>query len=576
MFRKLVTNKFIYGFDYKREFTFQTVYHRTAYSYCACVCGFQHEYLEYISKSGIINEEVYKKILQCILAGRCTHVEGAYERYVREATISAFSIAAVVGTTDVFIRVLDSLGNIVDGLYNLSLNEITLIKNPAMYSYVSDLDLGETKIVIPDARRLNEDKSEYTVRVKMNDVFEYCVRKGEMKTKELYNMTETSVKHNASALHAAFKYDLVELQDMLKKKWRRMTDAAARLEVYCTLAIVYNKSEWLHFLLHQAELFERRMTLKCNVHMASNLNKVCEALQRHDCKQVLLIKQNFLSANKYNLPGPTAQMSLDDKEKVAFNKVQVLTHLLFKYNLRETILPMLRVIPDVSNLLDDSQGEYGTILHCYNCSPFGPDPVLLKEILDLGVDINRKDSNGMTPLIHLLAMKEICSTSLFRCSEELYIFENPDIQVHRTALVRGLRIDRISQNKHPEMFEGRGTCSDFVLDGHEHGSQGYDGDEMALNFMVPFLVECGFPIVEDFLEAFEFDQDLLNPVEQVYIRQCLETPRSLLLQCRDTLRKHYRGRRIHRFVEMAKIPQTVKDFILLKPFLKSVPGHLLY
>ena len=158
------------------------------------------------------------------------------------------------------------------------------------------------------------------------------------------------------------------------------------------------------------------------------------------------------------------------------------------------------------------------------------------------MDINHKDSNGMAPLIHLLTMKSICPSAFFRCSEELYVFENPNMQVHASALVRGLRIDRHCHRKSPEMFEGCGPSYDFILDGREHGIQGYDGDEMALNFMVPFLIECGFPVDEYFLEVFECDQDLLDPVEQVYIRQCLETPRSLLLQCRDTLRKHYGGK----------------------------------
>ena len=576
MFRKLVTNKFIHGFDYTRDFAFKTVHHRTAYSYCACACGFQLEYIEFVTKSGSVNEVIYQKILHCILVGRCAHVEGACEGYVREASVTAFHIAAAVGTTEPFKILLDSLGNITDGLYDLSLHEMALIKNPLMHCYVSDLEERDIQLLIPDARRLNEDEAKITVRYKMNNIFEHCVMKGELPIKELFTIAETSTKHSVCAMHAALKYDLVELQDMLKRKWRRMTDAAALLEEYCTLAIVYDKSELLHYLLHQAELFEHRRAIKCNVNMASNLNKVCEALQRHDCKQVLLIKQNFLTAKKYDLPGPTTQMSLDDREKVTFNKVQVLSHLLFRFNLRETILPMLRAIPNVAKLLAESQGEYGTILHGYNCSTFGPDPVLLKEILDLGVDINHTDSNGMAPLIHLLTMKSICPSAFLRCSEELYVFENPDMQVHESALVRGLRIDRHCHRKSPGMFEGCGPSYDFILDGREHGIQGYDGDEMTLNFMVPFLIECGFPVDEDFLEVFECDQDLLDPVEQVYIRQCLETPRSLLLQCRDTLRKHYGGRRIHRYVEMAKIPQTVRDFILIKPFLKCVPSHLLY
>ena len=62
-FRNLVTNKFMPDFDYRDNFTFETVFHKTEYSYACCPCSFQHEFFTYISDDGTIDEEVYGDIV---------------------------------------------------------------------------------------------------------------------------------------------------------------------------------------------------------------------------------------------------------------------------------------------------------------------------------------------------------------------------------------------------------------------------------------------------------------------------------------------------------------------------------
>ena len=56
-FRNLVANEYMRDFDYGKGFSFQTVFYKTAYSYCCCPCGYEHEYMDYISDTGEINEE---------------------------------------------------------------------------------------------------------------------------------------------------------------------------------------------------------------------------------------------------------------------------------------------------------------------------------------------------------------------------------------------------------------------------------------------------------------------------------------------------------------------------------------
>ena len=60
------------------------------------------------------------------------------------------------------------------------------------------------------------------------------------------------------------------------------------------------------------------------------------------------------------------------------------------------------------------------------------------------------------------------------------------------------------------------------------------------------------------------------PDVKVYFNQYLETPRRLTHCCRDVLRKHFKGKQIHRFVVAADMPKPIQDFILLKPVLRCI------
>ena len=112
----------------------------------------------------------------------------------------------------------------------------------------------------------------------------------------------------------------------------------------------------------------------------------------------------------------------------------------------------------------------------------------------------------------------------------------------------------------------------FITDVREHGMYGHDGEDLALNCVYPFLLECGYKIprrkLHDVLD--EISNTESKSIEVAYIINYLETPRSLQTCCRDTLRNHFRGRYIHRFVEVSGCPQTIKDIILLKDLLRCI------
>lgn len=93
IFRNLVSNQFMPGFDYvQTKFSFKTLFNKRLYSYKCCPCAFEHEYLEYITESGGIDEELYNKVLLNILDGKCPHADEQQNHYVRETCISGIYI----------------------------------------------------------------------------------------------------------------------------------------------------------------------------------------------------------------------------------------------------------------------------------------------------------------------------------------------------------------------------------------------------------------------------------------------------------------------------------------------------
>ena len=89
-------------------------------------------------------------------------------------------------------------------------------------------------------------------------------------------------------------------------------------------------------------------------------------------------------------------------------------------------------------------------------------------------------------------------------------------------------------------------------------------------FLLPLLIECGYPVNRD--DLVEADSESLAPAEYDYIQHVLDRPRGLRLMCRDSLRNHFKGRRIRDFVNMIHIPESIKDFILLKNELLMLNG----
>ena len=112
----------------------------------------------------------------------------------------------------------------------------------------------------------------------------------------------------------------------------------------------------------------------------------------------------------------------------------------------------------------------------------------------------------------------------------------------------------------------------YITDVREHGRYGHDGEDLALNYVYPFLLECGYKIPRRTLHDVHDEKSNTESksIEVAYIINYLETPRSLQTCCQNTLRNHFRGRYIHRFVEVSGCPQKIKDIILLRHLLRCI------
>ena len=97
--RNLVSNRYMPGFCYRDSFySFKTVFHKSAYSYCCCPCAFDHEYVGYLSDDGTVNDNLLDRVISNVMNGQCPHVTDVPEMYTKETRIGAIHIVAAVAT----------------------------------------------------------------------------------------------------------------------------------------------------------------------------------------------------------------------------------------------------------------------------------------------------------------------------------------------------------------------------------------------------------------------------------------------------------------------------------------------
>ena len=189
------------------------------------------------------------------------------------------------------------------------------------------------------------------------------------------------------------------------------------------------------------------------------------------------------------------------------------------------------------------------------------DPCVIQALYDLGLDINAVDATKRTALTFFL--NDISSSCLqdrrVRETLSILIQENPDVELNDTVVCTGINLDLALAKKPFKDLEMKG---EYICDGEEHLL--HDENTFALNFMGPYLIECGFSTKTPIHLAAD-EELLLHPEEFAYLQRSLDVPRTLMLRCRDVLRKHFTGRKLRAFLDIKQFPKRLKDFVLIKP-----------
>ena len=335
------------------------------------------------------------------------------------------------------------------------------------------------------------------------------------------------------------------------------------LPTYCAeLAIVYNQTKVLQGIV--GRLWPRN---RMSADTKRSLVTTCSVLNRAQCADIL---------SHYNFPRPKL---LSDSSKLS-----ELLRLMGSYydHFKSEIIDSIAQIPNIGKLINT-----GGKLTIPNDIPHHcPEPPLhhyikenmhqldsrvVKTIFDIGADVDKCNSSTScyTPLTLLLSFMSKNNDLLgFRKTLEVILNENPNPRFNIDAMKIAFQLDFCLNTTKRNVIKSDFT-GEYIMDATERSIFGLDDvDNIPLNFVAPLLIECGFLCTRETLNrALELS---LHPAEHLYLQDYLvrlQTPKPLKLCCRDFLRRHYKGRRIHTFVERNNIPDSIKRFILLENLL---------
>ena len=289
---------------------------------------------------------------------------------------------------------------------------------------------------------------------------------------------------------------------------------------------------------------------------------ICSVLQRTECRKILLSRWFPEHVNLY--------LSDIDQQNELF-------HILLNYSCcRDEIVSLIQGYKNIKlpYIGDTDHNNYQANLnclvnkHCYRWI----NSVELIQFMTVGDEI---DLIGCK-IEHLHGVfRELVELCLFSNLSNLSHLAEQTVNMylkhyHRTDLrveIPYNNLDLIFKESHaPGKIEG-----EYIMDANEHFL--FNGENFALNFILPLFIECGFPLKRNLIDNILHNEEVserLHPAETEYLIQSLECPTSLQLCCRDSLRRHFKNRQIHRYVSISTVPNQIKDFVLLKTVLPTL------
>ena len=599
-FRKCVTSQFMPDFDYRTRFSFQTLFYISDYSYRCCPCGFKHEFLDYIAENGEINVNMYEIIIQSIIDGKCPHVSDEVPEYQKiESSVPAVSIAIAVETGEVEQKVANAEAHTNDdddpmnvyrwqsnvdmtyrkyGLFNIQLHDIALMKkkfNRVIFHCQNYIQYNGTLRSLKGYLSLRATFSNSTVVYKTLKFMEAIVQtNNKTLLADVLEVRADSNEHDmdynpliaisfvADAFCFAIKHDLTELHDTFLKYFRANT---SRSEFYPNIlqtmvehTIVYNRPPILEELLKIVMSDTAKFCSRWNV--VSGANAVLQVFNRPDCRKIFRKNCHTLRNN------------LTFSE---MNRITKTYYADFKDEISKAIKRMRTNDAFFRQLF---------------CGMAFIDLDYLKWLLELNVptDVAGTFRDNFSESVFETLMYKMAQVFIWsRLAAKLLVEENFDSKFSLSDIVtidndivtfddfiRLEKLDFIVNAPYWKTFQNRSDFSRpqdviFRTDTKEHGRLGFEGKDFALNFTAPFLLECGWPTTRNTLEKYLTEQ--LHPSEidyfRDYIQENFDGPKPLAKICRCVLRMHFKGRKIHKFLDITDCPQLIKDYILMKHLL---------
>ena len=222
---------------------------------------------------------------------------------------------------------------------------------------------------------------------------------------------------------------------------------------------------------------------------------------------------------------------------------------------------------DDSETLVEHYSKEGVFVRLLHDSIFADDRETIKLLIGANLDFDVGHDDG--DIIRVAIENDIRN---FRLSKNAY-WKTSEIVFHNIESAE-IRFYNIA-DKHfliPRVYEKIDERTRYMqnevfrTDTWEHGRLGFEGQDFALNFTAPFLLECGWQTTRSTLEMYL--EKHMPSSELDYFRACIQStydrPISLARACRVVLRRYFKGRKIHKFLEIRNCPKPIKNYILMK------------
>ena len=536
--------------NFRTLFAFKTVFSKCSYSYRCCPCAFEHEFFLYIGEDGrVVDDEIYRRIERSIADGRCSHVRHVDDESLRETSVFGAHVAAILGSDH-------AAHQLVSGIFELSPNDIACVKQKYMkaktyqilYSHAFH---GQIYDVFSTFEKLlchkfdkNGNQMIAVSTISYSKLFFHP--RDSAKLDHILSCLLYKQEHIEQTICHALKNNLTDLQGTLVEHIRIRAEQTERTRIICYFirsAILYDCPEILRIVIEK-ELKDNAHTRTINARTEfapenfQTLSIICEILNRHACKEVFA----------------THGFAHDGNVSVTY-RISELFHLLkiFYSDFKDELVATLKQVPKIEE-------KSGTYLD-RNIDFVAEATQVVSEILALGADID-----GINNLFSRILQHFNLNNRKVRETAKVLLSANPDLSQQQGVVELALSQDELLYKKERAATHTTALINTYNCDAKEHGQFGYNGNDLALNFAAPFLLECGFPVSRIALEDAVFKN--LHPAEIKYIQAYLDSPKPLVLACRNTLRNNFRGKKLWEFLKTTRCPQKIQDIILMKSLLQ--------